>query len=381
MRPDRSQFRDAHRYLAAVASEVVRPALRAYARSRSRGAPTSPAQWRRGVILGATHIGDVLYRTCSLAQLHEGLPACRWTYVATSVGAELLAGNPALSDVLVVGDGDPTLAQHLPQRLAQADFDVALCSDNIQHHTGLGTAVRAGMPNRVAFGSKGLTGLATVAVPVRRAPWPEQFAQMVRAVTSATEPWPLRPHVHLAESDAREAAAVFDTLPHPDASLTLAAAVTTRQRLGVFPPSLFAEILRRAVALEPSLRIVLTGSGDDRAALDAVATAVGDRATITAGALKVRATVALLSRCDAFLGSDSGPRHMANAAGIPVFFVRNMAVPEIEAGRYCDSEVDLAPPGQYLSAVANIAALERIDPSAAAVSLVAAARRRRATVR
>ena len=149
----------------------------------------------------------------------------------------------------------------------------------------------------------------------------------------------------------------------------------------MFPPSLFAEILRRAVAIEPSLRIVLTGSADDRAALDAVATAVGDRAAITAGALKVRATVALLSRCDAFLGSDSGPRHMANAAGIPAFFVRNMGVPEIEAGRYCDSEVDLAPPGQYLSAVANIAALERIDPSSAAVSLVAAARRRRATLR
>ena len=377
MRPDRSQFRDAHRYLAAVASEVVRPALRAYARSRSRGAPTPPSEWRRGVILGATHIGDVLYRTCSLAQLHDGLPECRWTYVATSVGAELLASNPALSDVLVMGDGDPTLAQ----QLAQGDFDVALCTDNIQHHTGLGTAVRAGIPNRVAFGSKGLTGLATLAVPVRRASWPEQFAQMVRAVTGATVPWPLRPRIHLTESDTRDAAAVLDALPHPDAPLTLAAAVTTRQRLGVFPPSLFAEILRRAIAIEPGARIVLTGSSDDRAALEAVAAAVGDRTTFTAGALTVRATVALLSRCDAFLGSDSGPRHMANAAGIPVFFVRNMAVPEIEAGRYCDSEVDLAPPGQYLGAVANVAALDQIDPSAAAASLVAAARRHRATAR
>lgn len=375
MRPDRSQFRDAHRYLAAVASEVARPALRAYARSRARGAPTPPSAWRRGVILGATHIGDVLYRTCSLAQLHDGLPNCQWTYVATSVGAELLAGNPALSDILVIDEGDATLAQ----RLAQAEFDVALCTDNIQHQTGLGTAVRAGVPNRVAFGSKGLTGLATVAVPVQRASWPEQFAQMVRALTNATERWPLRPRVYLTERDEREAAGVFDTTPRDATSLTIAAAVATRQRIGVFPPELFAEILRLVVAIEPSARIVFTGSSDDRVALESVATVVGDHVTVSAGTLKVRETVALLGRCDAFLGSDSGPRHMANAAGIPVFFVRNMAVPEIEAGRYCDTEVDLAPPGQYLSAAANIAALERIDPSAAAAALIEAARRHRTT--
>lgn len=377
MRPDRSQFRDTHRYLAAVASEVARPALRAYARSRARGAPTPPSTWRRGVILGATHIGDVLYRTCSLAQLHDGLPDCRWTYVTTRVGAELLAGNPAVADVVEIDEGDPTLAA----QLARAGFDVALCTDNIEHHTGLGTAVRAGIPNRVAFGSKGLTGLATLALPVPRASWPEQFAQMVRAVTNRAEPWPLRPRVYMTESDTREAAGVFDRLPHPDASLTIAAAVTTRQRLGVFPPSLFAEILRRAVAIEPSARVLLTGSADDREALESVATVVGDRATVSAGTLRVRETVALLGRCDAFLGSDSGPRHMANAAGIPVFFVRNMAVPEIEAGRYCDTEVDLAPPGQYLSAAANIAALERIDPSAAGDALIEAARRHSTTTR
>lgn len=369
MTPDRAQFRDTHRYLAAVASEALRPALRAYARVHARSAATPPSTWRRGVILGATHLGDVLYRTCSLGQLRAALPGCAWTYVTGSAGAELLRGNPAVADVLALGEHDD-----VAKALRRAGFDVALCSDNIQHHDGLLAAVRAGIPNRVAFGSKGLTGLATLAIPVPRASWPAQFALMVRALGASAESWPLRPRVYPNDADDAEAGHAFNALPHPGAPLTIAVAVTTRQRIGVFPLSLFSEILRHAVALEPGARIVLTGSESDRATLETLAAGVGERAAVVAGTLNVRAFVAFLGRCDVFLGSDSGPRHMANAAGIPVFFIRNMAVPEIEAGRYCDTEVDLAPPGQYLGAAANLAALETVDAAAAAEALIAAGR-------
>jgi ADP-heptose:LPS heptosyltransferase len=42
--------------------------------------------------------------------------------------------------------------------------------------------------------------------------------------------------------------------------------------------------------------------------------------------------------------ADSGPRHLANAAGTPVVFVRNLWFPSAEAGPYCDTEVDVVPP-------------------------------------
>src|SRR6185437_5501970 len=66
---DRSQFRDSYHYALAVASEIVAPGLRLVARAASRSAPTAPASWRTGVIIGQDHIGDVLYRTCSLEAL------------------------------------------------------------------------------------------------------------------------------------------------------------------------------------------------------------------------------------------------------------------------------------------------------------------------
>lgn len=370
--PDRAQFRDTHRYLAAVATELAAPALRVYARHRVRGTATPPQEWRTGVILGAAHIGDVLYRTCSLDALHTGLPHCRWSYATSTVGAELLRGTPAVADVMTV----PADAGDAVDLLRSRAFDVALCTDNIEHHRALALALRAGIPNRVAFGSKGFSALATISVPTTRASWPAQIRSMVQAVTGRSDAWPLRPRVHLDAADAAQADALWRTLPHPDAALTIVAAVTTRQAIGAFPPSLFSAILRSALVMEPEARVLLTGSDADRAVVDAVARDLGDRAVTIAGALPVRATIALFERAHAFLGSDSGPRHMANAAGIPVFFVRNMAVPEIEAGRYCETEFDLAPPGQYLPPAANRAALATIDRDAAAAALIDAARSR-----
>lgn len=371
--PDRAQFRDAHRYALALATELAAPVLRAYARAHAARAPSAPANWRTGVILGASHIGDVLYRTCSLDALHAGLPGCRWTYATSAVGAELLRGTPGIEQTLVLPDDGADAAAVLRSR----DFDVALCTDNIEHHRALTLAVRAGIPNRVAFGSKGFSALTTIAVPTTRAAWPAQICSMVQRVTMQTDAWPLRPHVHISAEDRAQADAVWNALPHPDAALTIVAAVTTRQSIGVFPPDLFTAILRAALAIEPRARVLLAGGDADRPVLHAMGSELGDRAITIAGALPVRAFIALLERADAFLGSDSGPRHMANAAGIPVFFVRNMAVPEIEAGCYCDTETDLAPAGQYLSPEANRAALASIDVSAAAAALIDAARNRR----
>lgn len=371
MIPDRAQFRDATRYLAAVASELARPALRAYARRHARRAPTSPHAWRTGVILGAGHLGDVLYRTCSLDALHAGLPNCRWTYLTTRAGAELLRGNPALADVIAADENGADVAR----QLAEHDFDVALCTDNIEHHASLLRVVRAGIPNRVAFGSKGLSGLTTIAVPVPRAPWPAQIRSMVSAVTGAPPTWPLRPRVYPTAADEREGAAAWDALPMADAPLTVALAVTSRQALGVAAPRVFERIVAELLAREPSAGIMLAGAPADRAVLDQLATEIGARAAV-APSVGVRAFVALLRRCDAFLGSDSGPRHMANAAGIPVFFTRNMAVPDIETGRYCDTEVDIAPPGQYLDAAETASSLDRIDAAAVAAALVRAMRAR-----
>lgn len=292
------------------------------------------------------------------------------------LAAQILRGNPALHEILPLceaGAANSVTAAGLAQLRAR-NFDVVLCTDNIRHYEALQLSLALGIPNRVAFVQKGFSGLATVGVRTARASWPAQTREMVNVVTGTRDDSPLRPRIYLDSKDVAAADAAWAALPFPAAALTIATAVTTRQSVGLFPPLLFVAILRAVLRIEPDARILLAGASGDDATLHAVADELGPRAVVRAGTLALRTFADVVSRCNAFLGSDSGPRHLANAAAIPVFFVRNMSVPEIEAGRYCDTEIDIAPPGQYLSAAVTSRALDSIDVVAVASAVVAAAR-------
>jgi hypothetical protein len=92
-------FRKKRNLALAHASEIARPLLARASKMLARGIATSPDEWRNGLIISHTHLGDVLYRTCSLEQLSRGLPECRWTYLTSSESAPILENNPNIVEV------------------------------------------------------------------------------------------------------------------------------------------------------------------------------------------------------------------------------------------------------------------------------------------
>jgi hypothetical protein len=64
-------FRKRHNLLLGRASEAARPLLKLIGSASSRGQVTPPQGWRRGLMIGHNHMGDVLYRTGSLPILSE----------------------------------------------------------------------------------------------------------------------------------------------------------------------------------------------------------------------------------------------------------------------------------------------------------------------
>lgn len=371
--PYRRDFRDRTNYLAAVASELAAPVLRRWANGRSRGTPAAPTEWRTGLIVGHGHIGDVLYRTCSLGALAGGLQRCRWSYLTTEAGAEVLRGNPALYDTLPWMSGvnpSSTGPSHV-EALRTRQYDVILCTESVRHHTALRLALRLGIPNRVAFVHKGLSALVTYPVrlphPMSR---PAQFREMVASLTGMPIDEPLRPKVFPAPAD-HEAADIawkrFGFAPH---ERVIACSMTTRQHTGRTPPQFFIDILQTVLERDPDVRIVLCGTLDDGRTLRTAADALGPRAVLCVGALSILGYAAFLQKCRAFFGSDSGPRHLANAAGIPVVFVRNLATSAVEAGTYCSTEWDAAPSGEYLTDAQIEIELGRVNRLGVAARLV-----------
>ena len=95
------------------------------------------------------------------------------------------------------------------------------------------------------------------------------------------------------------------------------------------------------------------------------------RAGVIAGTLGLQSLSVFLGRCTAVLTTDSGPRHLANAAGTPVFFFRNLWSSFVETGCYVDSETDLCPPDlQRLGAPRQRQILEGITPSEVASRVI-----------
>jgi ADP-heptose:LPS heptosyltransferase len=121
--------------------------------------------------------------------------------------------------------------------------------------------------------------------------------------------------------------------------------------------------------------VVLTGGARDSAELDTAAREFSFSVRVLAGKLGLRALTAFFARCSAMLTLDSGPRHMGNAAGIPVLFARNLSHSREEAGKYCATEIDLAPAVEYLSNDNAQRVVRGIPPSQTARTLVETLRR------
>jgi ADP-heptose:LPS heptosyltransferase len=378
MLPQRSAFRFRRNFLAALGSELLAPALRAGARLRS-GPASPPSEWRSVLLLGATHIGDLLWRTASLPHLRRALPDCRLYVHCAPEAAATIAMNPYVDEVLA--------SAHLEQgwhrvregahRLERIRFDAALCASHIRYLPDLLLAARLGISNRVAYTFKGFSGLVTHPIDVRYPmPMPAYFRAMVAQLGGLAPTWDLTPQMFPSAADEQQAAGVWEELRLDDAPVVVACALTTRQPAHVWPPDAYLRTLE-LLARDVHLEAVLCGGSCDAPLLERVAAASPVRSHVLAGRLGLAAFGAFLRRCTVLLATDSGPRHIANAVGTPVAFVRNLGASRVETGAYCANEIDVSPDAELLPYGRQSEALQRVTPERVASRLRELIARRR----
>jgi len=334
-------FRSHRQLLSAHATEALAPVLRMGSRWLT-GSPTSPERWRKGLLIGANHIGDILYRTSSLRQLAKGFPQCTWDILAPEPASQVLEGNPAIRKIHRMEI--PTYGSENFKILKREQYDVAICYDSGSYTKPLLTSVLLGIPNRVGYIHKGCSGLVTHPISINYPqPFPAYFRDLVAQLTRQEANWDLRPIVSLTEQDSRKAEALWSELKLADDLPVLACFVTTRQPTGVWPLGKFRETLELLHG-SSNTQIVLCGASQDAEKLKSLQASLSFPVRINAGLLGLRALIAFLVKCHVVLSTDSGPRHLANAAGVPVVFVRNPWFSRKEAGVYCpESEYDMAP--------------------------------------
>ncbi len=355
-----------------MGSEVAAPLLRIVARGVSPGLPSPPATWRKGLILSHTHLGDVLYRTCSLGALKAGLPDCEWDFLTSPLGAEVLAGNPAIREVLPLqmSEDSWSLPAAAVRVLASRGYDAVLCTNTVRYYADFILALRLGAPNRVGFSDKGFSSVLSLPVQASmpRA-YPDYFRTMVSAVIGAPPKWPLKPHMFPGSEDVAAADTAWSELKLDRKRPVVACSLTTRQPRGEWPSEIFIRALEIAHA-ESGAQIVFCGSVEDSDRLYSAAARCSVPSVVLPGTLGIRGFAAFLQRCSVLLAMDSGPRHIANAVSTPVVFLRNPTYLRVEAGSYADTEVDAAPLDELIrpDRVGYLAA--KIDPAEIAGLLI-----------
>ncbi len=306
----------ADRYLDALAAWGVPATERTTNAADWRGARRTTAA-RRVLVIQSSFLGDSMLTVPLLRRLREHLPGARLTVLTLPTMSEIFKGawvDEVLLDDKRGADGGVTGPWRLAARLREKDFDLAV----IPHRSFRSALVAklAGIPRRVGFAASAGRFLLTDVVPFT---WLMHDLERNLALLL-----PLGGTAAPAPAESR----YLDAAPLPPALEGLLAAAGKGARLaGVHPGAAWATkrwLPERYAALcralrEDGLVPVLVGGPGDAALARGIAAESG--ALDLTGKTDLAGLKSLMGRLSLFVTNDSGPMHLAAAAGVPVVAV------------------------------------------------------------
>ncbi|MCM2277709.1 MAG: glycosyltransferase family 9 protein [Oligoflexia bacterium] len=281
-------------------------------------------------------LGDTILLTAPLSELQRAYPDAEIHVAVTSRWAPLLEGHPAIHRIWPYDRHTERSARAkavaaLALKLRKENFDCAVNFHASPSSATLAYATGAKIRSVHFHGHKDKNRFSTVTVPGKGELKPaiERDMDALRALGLQIPPGRL-PKIHLSSEELQQAGKWLRKagLHEPILALGLSASRPTKS----WPPDRFASLAINWCRTENGSVFVATGADDD-AALNAFLDAVDDRIVayipnrdqraevrtriVVERELPLRRLAAILSHAAVFAGNDSGPKHLAVAAGIP----------------------------------------------------------------
>lgn len=281
----------------------------------------------RIVVLRGGGLGDLIFAIPAMAALKAAYPASTITLLGTPIHKALLEALKSPVDEVVVlpfakgvrpGEEDAEELDRFFAEMRGRNFDLA-----VQLHGG----GRYSNPFLLRLGARHTVGTRTsdAASLERTVPYLYYQHEPLRALEVAgfagAFPGDLEARLAPAETKAAPGTADIDAdqplvVIHPGAT-------DPRRR---WPAEKFAE-LAAACAADGS-RVVIVGDSSEQDLAEGIAARAASSAVRSvAGALDMAGLVALLAEADVVVANDSGPRHLAQALGVPtvgIFWAGNV---------------------------------------------------------
>jgi heptosyltransferase I len=286
----------------------------------------------RVCIIKPSSLGDVVHCLPILAALRERWPTTHLAWVVNRAFQGVLEGHGDLDELIVYDrsgtDFDPLGIRSIAdliQKLRGGRFDLAIDLQGLLRSAlmtlATGAKVRVGM----ADAREGARWFYTDAIDAPRMGL--HAVDRVRRVASAFHPDASEPRFNLPikDADRRWAKEVLASVCSPRIILNLGARWETKR----WPPHHFAAIGRRA-AHELGAGLIAVGSAADRSLVDRLIRELGPVPVLDlCGRTSLRQLAALAAEADLVVSNDTGPLHLAAAAGARVIGIYTCTSPTL----------------------------------------------------
>jgi heptosyltransferase I len=261
-------------------------------------------------------IGDTCHALAVARNLADNWPDSRITWIIGKTEASLLGDVPGIEFIIFDKSGGCTAYREVQDKMTGRQFDVVLCMHASMRANRLCRLVPG--KRRLGFDFRRARDFQWLFTSDRIPAVAEQHAldaMMGFARAIGAQPTPLRWDIPLAAQDL-EFAARFVLPP------TLVISPCSSQRSRNFrnwPAERFIEVACHAQERH-GCRVILTGGGTvlEREYANAIAAKSGADLVDLVGQTTLKQSLALFAAADLVVCPDSGPAHMATAAGTPV---------------------------------------------------------------
>ena len=279
------------------------------------------------IVVRATNwIGDAVMSIPALWAIRRRWPEAEITILGRPAIAQLYEGQKFTNRVMSVsGNGkNPIVAERQSRELRNERFDCAVLFQNA--FSAAWVVWRAKIPERIGYSrdARGLLLTRAIAVPkageilahesyyylelLRRAGWLDELPKVEQISMKLNPEMAARAEARIRESGARGGTRIALA---PGASYGSAKC---------WLPERFAAVAD-ALVDEFGADVILFGTSSEIEICRQIAERMRHRPVNFAGQTSMKELPALFSRCQLFLGNDSGAMHVAAAVGLPVVAV------------------------------------------------------------
>ncbi len=287
---------------------------------------------QRVCIIKPSSMGDVVHAMPILSALRGRWPSAHLSWVVNRPFCELLEGHRDLDELIVYDRGRRGVDRAglgsmagLLTRLARGRFDLTIDLQGLLRSALMVAATRARVRVGMADAREGARWFYTHHVEAPRLGMHAVDRTLVVARMLGAHVDEPCFHLPIGEEHRRWAAEVLGTLPRPYIILNLGAQWPTKR----WPPEHFAAIGRRAVD-EYGASLIAVGSAGDRPLVDSLLRHLGPAPLLDlCGGTRLPQLAALSVESNLMVSNDTGPLHLAAAAGARVVGIYTCTSPDL----------------------------------------------------